>query len=294
MMRRPGPLLQWLAARREGTAPELPPGVQLNADLPYGNDPAQVLDVYRPAGAATGAVLLLVHGGGWHRGDKAAGPVIGHKVAHWSARGWVVVSMGYRLWPMVSPSEQAADVARAVAFVQRQASSWGADPAQVAVFGHSAGGHLAALAAVDPLIAAAAQARPWAATVVVDSAALDVPTLMAGPHLPMHAEVFGNDPAAWPVHSPLQRMTVAPSGALLLVCSRRRGDSVVAAQAFAARVQGLGGRVQVLPLDLGHLQLNGELGRDPGYTAAVDAFLQAAAWVERGNPRGHPGARQLE
>lgn len=287
-MRRSRPILQWLAERRQARVSELPPGVACAPDLPYGDDPAQRLDVYRPAGRATGPVLVVVHGGGWRRGDKAAEPVIAHKLAHWGGRGWVMVSVAYRLWPAARLHEQAADVARAVAFVQRHAASWGADPAQIALLGHSAGGHLAALAAVDPALAAAAGAEPWPATVVIDTAALDVAALMAGPHLPMHAEVFGSDPQAWGRDSPLQRLQSAPASAMLLVCSSRRDDSIAAAQAFAARANHLGGRAQVLPVAIGHLRLNSELGRDPDYTAAVDDFLRGAGVGSGETPAGIP------
>lgn len=291
MIRRPRPLLRWLLGQRQDSADELPPGVRVSPDLSYGDHAAQRLDVYHPAGHPAGPVLVIVHGGGWRRGDKAAGPVIDHKVSHWCTRGWLVVSVGYRLWPEVGPRAQAGDIARALAFVQRQAAAWGGDPGRIAVLGHSAGGHLAALVAADASLAASEGAQAWPATVVIDTAALDVTALMRGPHLPQHAQVFGADAAAWPALSPLHCLGAAPASALLLVCSAGRPDSVAAAQAFAAAVQALGGLAQVLPVALGHLQLNRELGHDPAYTAAVDAFLRSAGLAEGETPAGTRGTR---
>ena len=71
----------WPARAQQRSAP-LPAGVQRIADVPYGPDPAQRLDVYVPARATAGAsaprapVIFMVHGGGWRVGDKAMGRVV--------------------------------------------------------------------------------------------------------------------------------------------------------------------------------------------------------------------------
>ena len=70
--------------------------------------------------------------------------------------GIVVVSVNYRLLPLAGVLQQAGDVARAIAFVQKRAAGWQADPARLVVVGHSTGAHLAALLAADP----GAGARP--------------------------------------------------------------------------------------------------------------------------------------
>jgi arylformamidase len=127
--------------------------------------------------------------------------------------------------------------------------------------------------------------------VVVDTVALDVPALMLGPHLPQHGQIFGTDAAAWPALSPLHCLAEVPTCALMLVCSSARPDSVAAAEAFAEGVQALGGRAEVLPVALGHLQLNRALGDDPSYTGAVDAFLRRAGLAEGETPAGTRGAR---
>ena len=62
---------------------------------------------------------------------------------------------------------------------------------------------------------------------------------------------------------------------MLLVCSSRRGDSCPAAQRFAAKAVSLGGRATALPIDLGHGEINSELGRATGYTGSVDEFLRS-------------------
>ena len=253
----------------------LPPGIQLDRDLAYGPDPAQRLDVYRPGAGSRWPILFFVHGGGWARGDKASAQVIGQKVAHWAGRGYLVVSVNYRLLPAARPLEQLDDVACALAFVQRAAPGWGADADACLVMGHSAGGHLATLLAVDAGIAARAGIRPWRGTVVLDTAALDLVALMRGPHLPLHDRAWGTDPAAWREGSPWHRLTAPLAAPLLLVCSEQRPRLLRQAQAFVARATELGGQAQLLPVSLMHEEINGLLGADNAYTASVDRFVRS-------------------
>jgi len=258
-----------------GAVLTLPPGATLDADIPYGDDPAQRLDVYRP-GSATGApVIVFVHGGGWRRGDKAMLQMVGNKVPHWLGRGHVVISTNYRMLPAADPVQQAEDVARALAFVQRDAAHWGGDAARVVLVGHSAGAHLVSLLAADAGLAAGQGAQPWLATVAMDSAALDIEAVMSRRHYRFYDPVFGTDPAFWRAASPMHRLQAAPASPLLLVCSSQRDDSIEAAHAFASKAERFGGRVEVLPIDLTHMELNDRLGTRSAYTDAVDAFLRS-------------------
>jgi acetyl esterase/lipase len=119
------------------------------ADVAYGDDPAQRLDVWAVAGVPAGApVLIEVHGGGWTSGDKAlaASPLM----AYLAERGWVCVTVNYRLgrahrWPAMI-----VDVKRAIAWVKDHIAEHGGDPGFVVISGGSAGGHLASLAALTP------------------------------------------------------------------------------------------------------------------------------------------------
>jgi acetyl esterase/lipase len=125
--------------------------VERIVDVPYG--PAgkrNLLDVYRlatPPGPAM-PVLVQVHGGGW---------VVGHKqqqalplMYHLAARGWVCVSINYRLGPRATWPEPIVDVKRALAWVRAHVAEYGGDPNFVVITGGSAGGHLSSLAALTP------------------------------------------------------------------------------------------------------------------------------------------------
>jgi arylformamidase len=250
-----------------------PPEVAVDRDLAYGTHARHTLDVYRRPGVAGAPVMLIVHGGGWRRGDKGAPRLVRNKVEHWAGQGWVVVSANYRLVPDASPVEQAGDVSRALAFVQAHAAAWGGDAGRIALTGHSAGAHLVSLLSADASLAADHGAQPWRASVAIDSAAFDVPAIMAREHFGLYDIAFGDDTALWHRASPLHRLNGRPVAPMLLVCSARRPDACQAAQAFAAKANRLGGQAAVLALALSHFELNETLGLPGEYTESVDGFL---------------------
>lgn len=276
-------------ARGPGRA-ALPGGVRLLPDQPYGPHRLQRMDVYLPptrSGAAPAPVIVMAHGGGWRRGDKAMGGVVDDKVARWVARGdgggkeggkeggAVLVSINYRTLPDASPLQQAQDVARAIAAVQQRAPGWGADPRRVVLMGHSAGAHLMALVASSAAVRARAGApiQPWLGTVLLDSATLDVPMTMHARHMRLYDDAFGADPATWAAVSPWHQLD-GPTPPVLIVCSSRRKEACAQARHYAGKVQSLGGRASVLPRDLRHGEINEKLGEPGAYTDAVEAFLK--------------------
>jgi arylformamidase len=262
-------------------APALPEGVRRLADIPYGPDPRQRLDAYLPAQAAGAPIIVMVHGGAWMVGNKAMPNVVDNKVAYWvQQKGYVFVSVNYRLSPQADPRVQARDVATALAKAQSlAASSWGGDPAKVILMGHSAGAHLAALLGASPALAREAGARPWLGTVALDSAALDLERIMNARHMRFYDRVFGADPAYWRSVSP-SSMLAADATPMLLVCSTQRADSPCAqAQDFAAKVNAKTGtrnaQASVLQQDLTHEQVNATLGLPGEYTEAVQGFISS-------------------
>jgi acetyl esterase/lipase len=263
---------QPLEAQRPFT---LPPGARVERDVAYGPASRQRLDVYIPAHADRAPVLFMVHGGGWTRGDKASAGVVRNKVGHWLPEGYIVVSINYRMVPEVDVRAEAEEVARALAYVQAHAQSWGGDANRVVMMGHSAGGHLVALVTADSTLAARAGVRPWLGTIGLDAGAYNVVTIMRARHFSLYDQAFGKDPAFWRSVSPTLRLDHA-TVPLLLACSSRRRDSCSQAEAFVARARAQGGQASVLPLDKTHAQIDSELGTDSAYTRAVDGFLGKA------------------
>lgn len=247
--------------------------VEVRHDVAYGTSPKQSMDVYLPPAAHGAPVIVMVHGGAWMIGDKANRAVVEPKATHWTQAGYVFISVDYRLWPQASPLAQAGDVADALAYVQKHASEWGADPSRIVLMGHSAGAHLVALLSSSPALATARGASRWLGTVSLDSGAIDVPGIMASPHAGFYDRVFGKDPAGWREASPIDRLG-RDSLPILLVCSSQRKESCPHNRAYAAKADGLGVQARVLPEPLSHGEINATLGEPGGYTGAVDGFLR--------------------
>ena len=109
---------------------------------------SHTLDIYRPAGGVEGApVLLYVHGGAWVIGDKReqGKPMMFELVK----RGWVCVSINYRLSPKATWPEHIIDVKTAIVWTKEHIAEFGGDPDFLAIAGGSAGGHLVSLAALS-------------------------------------------------------------------------------------------------------------------------------------------------
>lgn len=254
--------------------PALPAGARALRDVAYGDDPRQRYDVYLPAQPQRAPVILFVHGGGWANGNKDNPGVVENKAAYWLPKGYVLVSINYRMRPDTAPIDQARDVARALADVQKRAPSWNADPANVLLMGHSAGAHLAALVgASSTLWRDAGAARPRG-VVSLDSGALDVPQTMKKPPLPrIYDAAFGRNPADWIAASPYHQLT-RDAVPMLFVCSSRRQDACPQGRAMVEKAKTLGVAMEVLPEDLSHGEVNHLLGAPSAYTTAVDAFVQ--------------------
>ncbi|WP_244927806.1 alpha/beta hydrolase [Nocardioides sp. W7] len=110
-----------------------------------------LLDVYSPAdGVPEGGapVLLHVHGGAWTIGAKEQQGI--PLMQHLAAKGWVCVSINYRLAPRDPFPAQIIDVKKAIAWIREHIEEYGGDPDYLALTGGSAGGHLVALAALSP------------------------------------------------------------------------------------------------------------------------------------------------
>jgi acetyl esterase/lipase len=243
-------------------------------DVSYGADPAERLDAYAQRGLDHAPVLIMVHGGGWSRGDKAMDNIVTNKASRWVPMGIVFISINYPMLPAANPLQQAQYVARAIAYIRAHAAQWGGDSTQVVLMGHSAGAHLVALVASSPEMTTSVGADPWRGVVLLDSGALDVEAIMRAPHLPLYNQAFGRDPAAWRTMSPLD--VLAGRGApMLAVCSSQRRLSCPDARRFAQKGASLGRRIEVAPQDMTHEQINETLGTPGAYTDRVEQFLRS-------------------
>jgi acetyl esterase/lipase len=245
-------------------------------DQRYGPDAAQIADVYLPDAphARPAPILVIVHGGSWKNGDKAAAEVVDNKLAHWLPQGYAIVSVNTRLMPQARPEAQAEDLGRAIAWITQQAPSWQADASHVIVMGHSSGGHLLALLAADDAMRQRTGAPLWRASVILDGAGFDLLDVMPRPHAPFYDEAFGTDPARWAVASPAAQLRGGQPPALF-VCSTLRPDPCRRAQRYADLLTAQGGQAELVGVARNHAQINADVGADNDETRTISAFIDA-------------------
>jgi arylformamidase len=110
-------------------------------DLRYGDGPGETLDIF-PAATPNAPVLIFVHGGYWRSLDKSDFSFVAPSFV---ADGATVVVPNYALCPAVTIEDIAMQMVKAVAWTWRHIAEHGGNPDRMALVGHSAGGHLAAM-----------------------------------------------------------------------------------------------------------------------------------------------------
>ena len=123
----------------------VPPDVELRPNLVYATRSRPLrMHVLLPRTAATHRpAIVFIHGGGWTEGTRERGLP---SLIHFVKKGYVAASIEYRLSGEAIFPAQIEDGRAAIEFVRAHAEDLGVDPHRVAVWGQSAGGHLAALA----------------------------------------------------------------------------------------------------------------------------------------------------
>lgn len=154
-------------------------------NLAYGTDPRQRLDVYQPLPSTNTSanksfstsshtqakpVILFVHGGAWNSGSKDDYLFVGES---FTKAGYVTVVMNYRLAPEHQYPDYVRDTALALKWINQHIGSYGGNPQQVVVMGHSAGA-FNAIEAVDN--------QRWLAEVGVPVSSIKAVVGIAGPY----------------------------------------------------------------------------------------------------------------
>jgi arylformamidase len=263
----------------------------LNAkrDIPYTKeaaDPLQTLDVYAPANAKNLPVVVWIHGGGWQVGDKKS---VDAKPQAFVDKGFVFVSVNYRLLPAVTMADIIHDVAKSVRWVHEHVAEYGGDPQRLFVMGHSAGAQLAALICTDERYLKA-EGVPFSSLkgcVPVDGDTYDIPLVItsatearkaAGKPEPKygHREKFGGTPELWADYSAVNHVAKDKGIPPFLLLHVTTDPSTTAqAQRLGAELTKAGVSAKVFGAnDTNHVKLDHDLGTegDPA-TKELYAFL---------------------
>ena len=107
-----------------------------------GKDYTLLCDAYVPEGKGPFPAVLAIHGGAWRHGSKLQMLRHAWKMA---GAGYVVVAINYRHAPKYKFPAQVHDSKAAVRWIRQKSEKLKVDTDRIAVFGYSAGGHLAAM-----------------------------------------------------------------------------------------------------------------------------------------------------
>jgi len=134
-------------------------GLEREDAVPYGADPAHLVDIYKPPGPGPHPVAIYIHGGGFRTLSRRTHWIMALAFAR---RGYLTFNIDYRLAPKHPFPAAAEDVCAALRWIWDNASSYGGDLERTVVSGESAGGNLALMAA---LASATPRPEPWARAV---------------------------------------------------------------------------------------------------------------------------------
>jgi acetyl esterase/lipase len=276
------------AASSSGGAPVELETSDVSYDPSAPEDPLRTLDIYPlPSSTTAAPVVIWVHGGGWHSGDKEN--KMARKVELFNGEGYLLVSLNYRLSPepKASPDPDRIrfpthpeDVARAVAWVHANAASYGGDPERIALLGHSAGAHLVALLGTAPAYLAPYDLAPTDLRCVgsFDTEGYDVPSAIETGSAQQNAvliNAFGTDPAVWTEASPLTHVALGvPDFLLVARGAAPRRASVEAFRAALADVSVPADVIEAAALE--HDEVSEVIGEpdDQIMTPAIRTFLE--------------------
>lgn len=103
--------------------------------LSYGGSPRQTVDLFFPEASGKSPLAMFIHGGYWRSLEPA---MFSHMARGLNQRGIAVAVAGYDLCPQVTIAEIIGQIRQACLYLWRRFGQ------RITVYGHSAGGHLAA------------------------------------------------------------------------------------------------------------------------------------------------------
>jgi acetyl esterase/lipase len=141
----------YLTANREELIPRKPAPqprkeIPLKTDIEFAkvDDVSLTLDAYVPPGEGPFPAVIVVHGGGFVRGDKQT--FVKPLFQPLTEAGFAWFTINYRLAPKYPFPAAVEDVERAIEWLRKNAKDYKVDPNRIALLGESAGGHLVSFA----------------------------------------------------------------------------------------------------------------------------------------------------
>lgn len=231
-------------------------------------------------------VMVWVHGGGLRVGDKLSSKDLDPKPEYFNSKlGYILVSVNYRLLPEGRYPTNVQDVANALAWVHSNIASYGGDPEQIFLMGHSAGAGLVAQVATDEAFLEKAGKNLAILKGVIANEGSRYDLTAPGTDAKGTEAAYGPD---WRNASPVAHVAKGKHIPPFLLIHVNHGTGISAgsgeqARIFSGALRAAGVRADVLPVDhVEHFGANERLG-EPGdvITATVEGFLSSLATSRR-------------
>ncbi len=185
--------------------------IEAYKNIPYQKENAstqlsrQYLNIFTPSeGQPLSNVFVFIHGGGWDSGSPSLYSFLGRKLAR---KGVVTVIISYPLSPEAQYPQMGMASARAVKWVKENIDQYGGDPNGIFAAGHSSGGHLAALIALNNnYFNSLGIPNPIQGVILIDAAGLDMYSYLKRKSFDeshTYINTFTSDPENWKDASPI-------------------------------------------------------------------------------------------
>jgi acetyl esterase/lipase len=213
------------------------------------------LNVFQPRNKKfkNNKVLVFVHGGNWNSGDKKTYGFVGRNFAK---KGITTVVVGYSLSPEVNYDQMTAQVAEAIQWTLNNIVKYDGNADQVFLTGHSAGGHLIALAATNPKYNLAQNSIKG--IILNDAAGLDMYSYLSK-YPPTKQEdyltTWTNDPEKWKEASPIYFLDENSPKFMVYLGTKTYQSIIDGTNSFVQKLAPFQGKIEPILLPKKHVNM---------------------------------------
>ena len=198
-------------------------------------------------------ILIFVHGGNWDSGRKGTYDLLGRNFAR---KGVVTVIPDYTLSPDANYDEMTQQIASVIQWVKANCSAYNGNPNQIFITGHSAGGHLGALAVMNPKYGI--DPKSISGIILNDAAGLDMKNyLEQNPPTATdnYLTTWTNSPDNWKQASPIYFLDKNTPPFLIYVGDKTYPSIKVANKRFVDALQSYQPKVTPIHLNKKHIPM---------------------------------------
>ena len=198
-------------------------------------------------------VLVFVHGGNWNSGSKETYNLLGRNFAR---KGIITVIPDYTLSPQANYDVMTKEIAASIKWVQANIKNYNGNVNQIYVTGHSAGGHLGALAVMNPKYGI--DEKSIAGIILNDAAGLDMKKYLE--KYPPTAKddylaTWTNNPENWKEASPIYFLNKNTPPLLIYVGDKTYPSITVANDRFLEALKPYQPKVELIHLNKKHVPM---------------------------------------